>query len=164
MRRHYNGVETESLHQEAQQTIEEARMVLPGIQALFGFQLMAVFNNRFQELTPYEQQIHFSSILLVVISIALIMTPAAYHRLVGRGTVSRVFIDLSSTLIASAMIPLMSAIVLEVLLVGRLILGSGWASIAVAGFTFTMFVLLWFVFPFVKRNPERLKKENSLCR
>ena len=161
---HYNGVETESLHQEAQQTIEEARMVLPGIQALFGFQLMAVFNNRFQELTPYEQYIHFSSILLIVIAIALIMTPAAYHRLVERGTVSRVFINLSSTLIASAMIPLMSALVLEVLLVCRLILGSGWASIAVAGLTFTMFLLLWFVFPFVKRNPERIQKENSLSR
>jgi hypothetical protein len=158
MRKHYTGVETEFLHQQAQQTIEEARMVLPGIQALFGFQLMAVFNNRFQELTPYEQYIHLSSILLVVIAIALIMTPAAYHRLVERGTVSQCFIDLSSTLIASAMIPLMSAIALEVLLVDRLILGSGWASIAVAGLTFTLFALLWFVFPFVKRNPERIKK------
>ena len=65
-------------------------MVLPGIQALFGFQLMAVFNNRFQELTLYEQYIHFSSILLVVIvHRMLIMTPAAYHRLVERGTVSQ---------------------------------------------------------------------------
>jgi Family of unknown function (DUF6328) len=164
MRTHYNGVETESLHQEAQQTIEEARMVLPGIQALFGFQLMAVFNNRFQDLTPYEQYIHFSSILLVVLAIALIMTPAAYHRLVERGTVSQVFIDLSSTLIAGAMIPLMSAIALEVLLVGRLILGSGWASIAVAGCTFTMFALLWFVYPFLKRNPNGLRKESNLCR
>ena len=64
--RTHNGVETESLHQEAQQMIEEARMVLPGIQTLFGFQLIAVFNNRFQELTLYEQYIHFSSILLPV--------------------------------------------------------------------------------------------------
>ena len=99
IQRNYIGMETESLHQEAQQMIEEARMVLPGIQALFGFQLMAVFNNRFQELTLHEQYIHFSSIILVVIAIALIMTPAAYHRLVERGTVSQCFIDLSSTLL-----------------------------------------------------------------
>ncbi len=133
-------------------------MVLPGIQALFGFQLMAVFNNRFQELTPYEQYIHFSAILLVVTAIALIMTPAAYHRLVERGTVSQFFIDLSSTLIASAMIPLIMAISLEVLILGKLILGRGWASIAAAGCTFILFVLLWFVYPFVKRNPERIKR------
>ena len=31
----------------ARQAIEEARMVLPGIQALFGFQLVTVFNDRF---------------------------------------------------------------------------------------------------------------------
>lgn len=148
-------MEAESLQQEAQQTIEEARMVLPGIQALFGFQLMAVFNNRFQDLTLYEQYTHFISILLVTIAIALIMTPAAYHRLVERGTVSHVFIELSSNLIAIAMAPLMVALALEVLLVGRLILGSGWTSPAVAGGTFAVFAFLWFVFPFLKRNPER---------
>ncbi len=48
-------MENESLQQQAQQTIEEARMVLPGIQALFGFQLIAIFNIRFQDLTLYEQ-------------------------------------------------------------------------------------------------------------
>lgn len=127
-------------------------MVLPGIQALFGFQLMAVFNNRFQELMPYEQYTHFASILLVVVSIALIMTPAAYHRLVERGTVSQFFIDLSSSLIATAMIPLMSAIALEVLLLGRLILGRGWASFASAVCTFVLFALLWFMYPLVKRG------------
>jgi Family of unknown function (DUF6328) len=43
----------------AREAIEEARMVLPGIQALFGFQLMAVFNQRFNELTAGEQLIHY---------------------------------------------------------------------------------------------------------
>jgi hypothetical protein len=153
-----SSVEQESLHQQAQQTIEEARMVLPGIQALFGFQLMAVFNNRFQELTPSEQYIHFSSLLLVALAIALIMTPAAYHRLVERETVSHTFIDLSSSLIAVAMIPLMAALTLEVLLVGRLILGSGWASIGAAGVTFAVFAFLWFVYPFLKKQPRRLTR------
>ena len=30
--------------------LEDARMILPGIQALFGFQLVAVFNERFAEI------------------------------------------------------------------------------------------------------------------
>ena len=53
-------------------------MVLPGIQALFGFQLIAVFNERFRQLSEGEQLIHFTAIMLVAIAIALIMTPAAY--------------------------------------------------------------------------------------
>ena len=63
------------------EAIEEARMVLPGMQALFGFQLIAVFNERFKELTENERFIHFNATVLVTIAIALIMTPAAYHRL-----------------------------------------------------------------------------------
>ena len=58
------------------EAIEEARMVLlPGIQALFGFQLIAVFIERFKELTEDEQLIHFSATVLVTIAIVLIMTP-----------------------------------------------------------------------------------------
>jgi hypothetical protein len=45
-------VEQESLKDEIANLIEEARMVLPGIQALFGFQLIAVFNDGFRDLEP----------------------------------------------------------------------------------------------------------------
>ena len=55
-------------------------MVLPGIQAFFGFQLIAVFNTGFQDLTHTEQVLHLIALLLLAVSIALIMTPAAYHR------------------------------------------------------------------------------------
>ena len=70
--------QTENLAQEA---IEEARMMLPGIQALFGFQLIAVFNERFHQLTEADQVLHYIALLLVALAIAIIMTPAAYHRL-----------------------------------------------------------------------------------
>jgi hypothetical protein len=75
--------ETEKM---AQQAVEEARMVLPGMQALFGFQLIAVFNNRFGQLSFADQVVHFCAVLLVAVAIGLIMTPAAYHRQVERGT------------------------------------------------------------------------------
>ena len=71
----------ESLKDQATHILDEARTVLPGIQALFGFQLMAVFSDRFATgLTEAEQRLHFASIVLVVLAIGLMMTPAAYHR------------------------------------------------------------------------------------
>jgi uncharacterized protein DUF6328 len=145
------GMEPESLSQQAQHTIEEARMVLPGIQALFGFQLIAVFNARFAQLPSHEQYLHFGSLLLVTLAIALIMTPAAYHRLIERGGVSPFFIDLASRLIAAAMSALLLAIVLDVLLVGRLILGEGWSSFGIASGVFCVFAFLWFIYPFLAR-------------
>lgn len=39
----------EELSKSLTHVLEECRMVLPGIQALFGFQLIAVFNNDFHE-------------------------------------------------------------------------------------------------------------------
>jgi hypothetical protein len=41
----------ESLEDEATHATDEARMVLPGVQAILGFQLVAVFNQRFHDLT-----------------------------------------------------------------------------------------------------------------
>jgi Family of unknown function (DUF6328) len=75
-----------------QADIEEAPMVLPGIQALFGFQLIAVFNERFKELTKDEQLIHFSATVLVTIAIAPIMASAACHRFAEQTTISKFFV------------------------------------------------------------------------
>ena len=77
----HGDVEKEELDKRAQNAIEEARMVLPGIQALFGFQLIAVFNDRFMDLAASERVVHVWSLVLIALSIALIMTPAAYHRI-----------------------------------------------------------------------------------
>ena len=45
-----------SLTESATHLLNEGRMVLPGIQALFGFQLIAVFNQGFaQKLSAAEQ-------------------------------------------------------------------------------------------------------------
>lgn len=48
----------ESLEEEGTHATDEARMILPGVQAILGFQLIAVFNQRFQELTEGRQFLH----------------------------------------------------------------------------------------------------------
>jgi len=58
--------QVEPLSDAVSHILEECRMVLPGIQALFGFQLIAVFNQTFwDKLQPHEQVIHFAAIYLV---------------------------------------------------------------------------------------------------
>src|ERR1044072_7415826 len=89
----------EELSLEASTThiLEECRMVLPGIQALFGFQLIAVFNSGFDEkFSSSQQYLHFLSILLITISAALIMAPAMLHRQTQPRSVSEGFINVAS--------------------------------------------------------------------
>jgi len=139
------------LEREANRVIEEARMVLPGIQALFGFQLVAVFNNRFETaLSSSEQTLHLAALVLVTLAIVLIMAPAAYHRQAEPGRVSRYFVDLASNLLTWALAPLLLGIVLDVYLVSHIILKNTGASITIASALFLILVGVWFIFPRVK--------------
>ena len=137
---------------EATHVLDEARMVLPGIQALFGFQLVAVVSNRFPALPATDQRIHLLSLMFVVVAIALIMTPAAYHRQAERHRVSRRFINMASRLMTLAMVPLMVGICTDLYVIAHAILGNAWASAAIAiGFS-GLFVALWFVFPQLRKR------------
>jgi hypothetical protein len=147
----HDDVEKEELDKRAQNAIEEARMVLPGIQALFGFQLIAVFNQRFTQIPMQQQMLHYVALLLIAVAIGLIMAPAAYHRIVEEHSVSRFFIQLASVMIAISMLPLLTAISFEIYILGHLVLdndqASFWIAMAVAAFLAT----LWYVFPFLAR-------------
>jgi hypothetical protein len=99
-----------------------------------------------------EQLIHISATVLVTIAIALIMTPAAYHRLAEQTTISKFFVWLAPWLIAVALFPLMLGLTLEVYLLGLLVLGDAKTSLAVSTPIFlAVFSMLWFAFPLVMR-------------
>lgn len=128
--------------------LEEARMILPGIQALFGFQLVAVFNNRFSEVFgAWGQWLHLSALVLVALACALAMTPAAFHRQNERTQVSRELLDLSSVFIGSAMVPLLVAISIDVGLVAYVVSRNEWISNALGVLCAAVFAALWIVFP-----------------
>ena len=146
-----NEEEQEPLKDEMRTIIEEARKVLPGIQALFGFQTMAVFNSKFEALSQGSRSAYLIALGFLTLSMGLLMTPAAYNRLAERGKVSRNMINLSSTLITSAMVPLIAAFSLDVYVVALAAVGS--SQIAWFGSLATCCLLasLWFLFPFLKK-------------
>jgi hypothetical protein len=126
--------------------LEECRMVLPGMQALFGFQLVAVFNSGFKDaLSQWEQHLHLAAVTLVAVAIALIMTPAAYHRQAGARHASDAFITLCTRILLCAMVPLALGICIDFYLVAK-VLWSGVAPVLVA-VVFAVFVAMWFVLP-----------------
>lgn len=142
----------EAASEVASHLLEECRMVLPGIQALFGFQLMAVFNHTFWEIPERHRTVHLLAIVFVTVSIALVMTPAAYHRQANQFSVSRTFVQLSSLLLLLSMILLSIGISLDVYIVSALIIGGGWISLALTAAVALLFGLLWFVFPRLVSN------------
>lgn len=123
-------------------------MVLPGVQALFGFQLIAVFNNGFSaKLSHAEQCVHLLALALVAVAGALIMSPAAYHRQTSPRSVSAGFIRLGGRLLVLAMVPLLVGIGLDFYLIARVVLGSAALAAAEAIGLAAFFALCWFALP-----------------
>ncbi len=122
-------------------------MVLPGIQALFGFQLIAVFNTTFHDrLTAGEQRLHLAAILCVVVAIGLVMAPAAIHRETPRSVSDR-FVRVSSKLISACLAPLALGTALDVYIVSRLILGDGRIALLLALLALGFFAAAWIGLP-----------------
>src|SRR5205085_7422196 len=94
------------LHVKIEQMLTEARVILPGAQALFGFQLSIVLTKSFEELESTSRILHAASIGLVVLAVMLLMAPAAYHRIVYAGEDSDEMHRTGSVLITLATVPL----------------------------------------------------------
>jgi len=90
---------------------------------------------------------HLIALVLIMIAIALIMTPASYHRIAEKGTVSSRFVNIASRLLALAMFPLMLGMIADLFLVARLVLNNVTLSIAIAAVLVFVFFGLWYLFP-----------------
>jgi hypothetical protein len=144
--------EKETLKDAMRTVIEEARVIIPGIQALFGFQTMAVFNNRFDGMPSEIKAAYLVALGLLVLAIGLLMTPAAYHRLAEPGQVSRTMIRRSSTLITAGLVPLTLALAIDVHVVVVAAIDNGAIGFGAAAATFVFLAGLWFGFPLSQKR------------
>ena len=147
--------ETVKLSDAASFLLDECRMVLPGIQSLFGFQLIAVFSEGFhQRLAEYEQVLHLGAIALIGLAIALIMTPAAVNRRLDPRVVTSGFVELGARLLMWSMAPLALGLCLDFYLVARVITGSV-EVVWLAVLLLALFLALWWWLP--RRLRSRLR-------
>lgn len=148
--------EAESLEKEATHTLEETRMVLPGVQALFGFQLIAVFQQQFDKLlSAQEQKLHLVGLLLTAVTVALTMGPAAYHRQAEPHEISQRFLKFSSALLSCGMFTLMLSLLTDCYLIAQIILKQQTLSLVIAGGLGVFYFGLWFVLPRLMRARRR---------
>jgi hypothetical protein len=137
-----------SLNDAATHVLEECRTVVPGMQALFGFQLIAVFSEAFRtQLSSTERILHLVAIVLVTIAIVLVMAPAALHRQTEPRSVSGRFITISSRLLMASMVPLAIGICLDIYVVARVIVDSRGVAGLVTASLLAVFIVFWLLLP-----------------
>lgn len=140
--------------------LTEARMVLPGVQALLGFQFGIMLAEGFQPLPLSSKYVHLASIALTALSTILLITPAAYHRIVEQGEDTEYFHDFASRMVLAAMAPLALSVSGDFYVVVREVSGSAAWAITLSGLLLLLFFGLWFGFTTYRR--ARLPRKPAL--
>ena len=133
----------------------EARVVLPGAQTLLGFQFIVFLMESFEKLPDSSKYLHFAALALVALSIMLLMTPAAYHRIVERGEATEHFHRFASRMVLAAMAPLALGLSSDFFIVARKVTGSRALAAALALAMLALFYGLWYGFTAYRRSRRR---------
>src|SRR4051812_43375808 len=131
---------------------QEVRMILPGIQALFGFQLVAVFNQKFSELPAIEQKIHLVALFCSALAMGCALIPPAYHRIAEPNEVSGRFCWIGSRCLSAALFPLAVGMSLDLSLITDIITHSNPTAWTVGIAAFLLYISSWFIFPQIAKR------------
>lgn len=145
----------QSLKQEATYALDEARMVLPGVQAILGFQLIAVFNQRFEGLGEDRQVLHLVAFAMVALAGGMLMTPAAFHRQAEPGCVTRRFVRIASLFLSAALAPLILGLAIDAYLIVWLTVRHETIALCFAAGLAAVLASLWYVLPWACRFLRR---------
>jgi RsiW-degrading membrane proteinase PrsW (M82 family) len=137
--------------------LTEARTILPGAQALLGFQLITMLSEAFERLPASSRYIHFSSLLSIALSTVLLLTPAAYHRIVEGGEDTERFHRFASRVLLFATIPLALGLAGDFFVVVRKLTSNVTWSVVGAVLVLAVSYGLWFGLTSVLRFTRRRK-------
>lgn len=136
--------ERKKLSNKIKHVLTEARVILPGAQALLGFQFVAVLMESFDNLPNASKYIHLMSLGLIALTIVFLMTPAAYHRIVEQGEETEHFHRFASKMVVAALVPLALGLCGDVYVVVQKVTESQLVSVVAALVTLAIFWELWF--------------------
>jgi hypothetical protein len=144
--------EPTALEDRIDRVLTELRVVLPGAQTLLGFQLAIMLLDTFDKLPASSKDIHLASLALVTLTIVLLMTPAAYHRIVERGEDTEGFCRFAGHVLLVAVVPLALGISGDLFLVTNRVMHDAHLAAVFASGMLLVFYGLWFVFPLWRRR------------
>lgn len=140
------------LHKKIDQMLTEARVILPGVQAMLGFQFVVMLTKSFGELSPAARLVHLVALVAVALTIILLISPAAIHRVTFDGNDDRRLHSLGSALITAALLPLACGMSCDLWVALTKLFGEGRAALMGALAAFALLVSLWYLLPLRLRH------------
>ena len=144
-----------ALEVKIEQLLTEARVVLPGAQALFGFQLAIVLTQTFEQLPKASIVVHAASLFLVALAVMMLMAPAPYHRIVYAGEDTEDMYRVGSVLVTAATAPLGLGLAGDVYVVIAKITGSFAIGSFTGGLALVFLIGLWYLYPIIEARRRK---------
>jgi MFS family permease len=141
-----DGDEASRLDRELMELLNELRVVLPGVQALFAFLLIVPFSDRFGAVTGRERTVYVVALLASAVACVLLTTAPAFHRLHFRRHDKVQLLRVGNRCAIAGMVALAVAMVAAVFLVTEFLLGAG-VAIALTAALAVPIAILWWVLP-----------------
>ncbi len=143
---------TEKLTDQVKEVLTETRMVLPGAQALLGFQFINVWLSGFDTVSHNAKLVHLASLCSVGVATILLVLPAAYHRLAEAGEDSKQFVRFAGRMLLTAMVFLAVGICGDFFVIAEKLEFSLAVSLVLSGGMLVLFLVLWFGYTWWKRG------------
>jgi hypothetical protein len=148
--------EADRLDRNYNELLQELRVAETGVQILFAFMLSIAFQPRFQELDDTQRTIYVIALLFCTLSIALLVAPVAFHRLVFRQGLKDELVKITNKLALAGTTFLLLAVLSGVLLIFDHVVGRRF-SIVTTSLLAVVFISLWLVLPLQRRRAENAK-------
>ena len=117
---------------------------------MFAFLLGVPFTQRFTELTDYQEDVYYGTLICAAVATAFLIAPSAHHRIEFRLKDKRHIVFLANRFAIIGLSFLALAMTGVVLLITDLMFG-GLATVIATAATVIVFGYLWYVMPVVRR-------------
>jgi uncharacterized protein DUF6328 len=129
----------------------ETRVIITGIQVLFGFLLVVPFDPGFAQLGTFGRVVYFVTLLLAALAAVCTIAPAAQHRVLFRLDDKRHIVFTANRTVIAGLAFLAMAMCGSLMLVASKLFGELAGGIVVT-FAALPFTVLWFALPLARRR------------
>lgn len=153
-------VEQSRLDRELGELLQELRVLLPGVQVLLAFLLIAPFSARFVDITDAQRAGYFAALLCAAAATALLMAPTTYHRIRFRERDKEHMLRIGNRCILAGTVLLAASIAVALYVVTDFLF-DGTASALVAAAAAAVYLALWYGIPLARAAKDRRQERDE---
>jgi Family of unknown function (DUF6328) len=146
--------EQERVDRNLGELLGELRVALPGVQVLFAFLLVVPFNNRFADVTPFQKNVYFVTLLFATAASVCLIAPTVQHRIEFRHQ------DKEHIVLVANKLSIVGLTLLAVAMTGAILLVTDYlfdpaVAVVASVFVALAFAMLWYAIPLHRLRERR---------